>query len=180
MKTILKVLGAAAVAVAIMAVTIRDAKADRPDFNRGDKRGNRDEHRVESRRDNFRRVVPQRFESRRFETRRDHGSFWDFGFLFAYSPPPPVYYSPPPQPVYYAPPPAVYDSPSPVVYSQPSQMSPAEVKAMAQSRVSDEIIISQIRASRVVYRLTTAEIIDLTNCGVSQRVIDFMINTASS
>jgi surface antigen len=53
----------------------------------------------------------------------------------------------------------------------------ADIKALAKAGVSDEVIISQIRNSRVVYRLTTAEIIDLKDSGVSQRVIDFMINT---
>ena len=55
----------------------------------------------------------------------------------------------------------------------------ADIKAFSAARVSDEVIISQIRNSRTVYRLTTAEIIDLKNSGVSQRVIDFMINTPS-
>jgi hypothetical protein len=31
-----------------------------------------------------------------------------------------------------------------------------------------------------MYRLTTAEIIDLKNSGVSEKIIDFMINTASA
>lgn len=55
----------------------------------------------------------------------------------------------------------------------------ADIKALAKAGVSDEVIISQIRNSRTVYRLTTAEIIDLKDTGVSQRVIDFMINTPS-
>jgi uncharacterized protein YcfJ len=55
----------------------------------------------------------------------------------------------------------------------------ADIKALAKADVSDEVIISQIRNSRVVYRLTTAEIIDLKDSGVSQKVIDFMINTPS-
>jgi len=55
----------------------------------------------------------------------------------------------------------------------------ADIKALAKAGISDEVIISQIRNSRVVYRLTTAEIIDLKDAGVSNRVIDFMINTPS-
>ena len=53
----------------------------------------------------------------------------------------------------------------------------ADIKALAKAGVSDEVIISQIRASRTAYHLTTAEIIDLKDSGVSQKVIDFMINT---
>jgi len=55
----------------------------------------------------------------------------------------------------------------------------ADIKALAKAGVSDEVIISQIRASRTVYHLTTAEIIELKDAGVSQKVIDFMINTPS-
>jgi outer membrane lipoprotein SlyB len=53
----------------------------------------------------------------------------------------------------------------------------ADIKALARAGVSDEVIISQIRNARTVYRLTTAEIIELKDAGVSERVIDFMINT---
>jgi hypothetical protein len=55
----------------------------------------------------------------------------------------------------------------------------ADVKELARAGVSDEVIISQIRNSHSVYQLSTAEIIDLKDAGVSERVIDFMINTAS-
>jgi hypothetical protein len=39
--------------------------------------------------------------------------------------------------------------------------------------------ISQIRNSRAVYRLSTAEIIDLKESGVNNKAINYMINTAS-
>ena len=55
----------------------------------------------------------------------------------------------------------------------------ADIKALTKAGVSDDVILSQIRNSHVVYRLSTAEIIDLKDSGVSQRVIDFMINTPS-
>jgi len=54
----------------------------------------------------------------------------------------------------------------------------ADIKALAKAGVSDEVIISQIRNSHTVYHLSTAEILDLKDGGVSERVIDFMINTA--
>ncbi len=53
----------------------------------------------------------------------------------------------------------------------------ADVKAMARAGVSEDAIISQIRNSRTVYRLTAPEIIDLHEGGVSPKVIEFMINT---
>jgi hypothetical protein len=55
----------------------------------------------------------------------------------------------------------------------------ADIKALVKAGMSDEVIMSQIRNSRTVYRLSTVEIIDLKDSGVSERVIDFMINTPS-
>lgn len=55
----------------------------------------------------------------------------------------------------------------------------ADIKAMAQAGVSDEVIISQIRATGSTYRLSAADIIELHNAGVSNKVIDYMINTAT-
>jgi hypothetical protein len=54
------------------------------------------------------------------------------------------------------------------------------VKALAKAGLSDEVILSQIRNTQAVYHLTAAEIIDLKNSGVSEKVIDCMINTASA
>jgi len=113
---------------------------------------------------------------------RGHHSHWGFGYSLAYCPPPvcyvprPVYYLPPPPPVLVSPAPAVvYPAPRPAERT----LSLADIKALAQSGISDEVIISQIRSTRSVFRLSTAEIIDLKESGVSQRVIDYMINTAS-
>jgi outer membrane lipoprotein SlyB len=52
-----------------------------------------------------------------------------------------------------------------------------DVKSLAKAGISDDLIISQIRNSRTVYYLTTADIIDLKNAGVSEKIINFMINT---
>lgn len=62
--------------------------------------------------------------------------------------------------------------------SQPTGVT--DVKSLAKAGLSDEVILSHIRNSQAVYHLTTAEIIDLKNSGVSEKVIDFMINTASA
>jgi len=53
----------------------------------------------------------------------------------------------------------------------------ADIKMLAKTGISDEIILSQIRNAHVVFHLTTAEILDLKQSGVSEKVIDFMINT---
>jgi outer membrane lipoprotein SlyB len=69
---------------------------------------------------------------------------------------------------------------APQTYARVDQGQPlsvADVKALAQAGISDNVIISQIRNSHTVYRLNAADIIDLRNAGVSNQVIDFMINT---
>jgi outer membrane lipoprotein SlyB len=53
----------------------------------------------------------------------------------------------------------------------------ADVKAMAAARVSDDVIINQIRSSHTVFQLGSSDIIDLHNSGVSDNVINFMIST---
>ena len=63
---------------------------------------------------------------------------------------------------------------------QGQPLAVADVKALAKSGISDEVIISQIRNSHSVYHLSTAEVIDLRDTGVSMKVIDFMINTATT
>jgi hypothetical protein len=63
---------------------------------------------------------------------------------------------------------------------QGQSISVADVKALAAAGLSDDVILSHIRNSQAVYHLTTAEIIDLKKSGVSEKVIDFMINTASA
>jgi hypothetical protein len=52
-----------------------------------------------------------------------------------------------------------------------------DIKALVKAGVGDDLVISQIRNSRTVYRLSTADIVELKNSGVSEKIIDFMINT---
>jgi len=54
-----------------------------------------------------------------------------------------------------------------------------DIKAMTKSGLSDDVIIGQIISTRAVYSLDANAIIDLTNSGVSQRVIAYMVNTAN-
>ncbi|HUJ72636.1 MAG TPA: hypothetical protein VLZ30_10345 [Verrucomicrobiae bacterium] len=92
------------------------------------------------------------------------------------------------QPIYSAPPPAPAptDSPQPkvidVAQGNASNQVPsvADVKAMVKAGIGEEVILSHLRNSQAVYHMTTAEIIDLKNSGVSEKVIDYMINTASA
>ena len=62
----------------------------------------------------------------------------------------------------------------------PPPPSVADIKALARSGVADDIIINQINSSRAVYHLDANAIIDLTQAGVSQRVITYMINTGEN
>lgn len=64
-----------------------------------------------------------------------------------------------------------------VEQSQP--LTVADVESLVRARVGDDLVISQIRNSRTVYQLKTADIIHLKNAGVSEKIIDFMINTQS-
>ena len=61
---------------------------------------------------------------------------------------------------------------------QGQSLGVADVKALVKAGLSDEVILSHIRSSHAAYRLSTAEIIDLKESGVSEKIIDFMINTA--
>ena len=68
--------------------------------------------------------------------------------------------------------------PAPRRVLYPNQpMSLADIKMLAKAGISDEVILSQIRNSHTVYRLSAAEILDLKDAGVGEKVIDFMINT---
>lgn len=69
---------------------------------------------------------------------------------------------------------------APQTYVRVQQGQPlglADIKAMARAAVSDDVIISQIISSHTVFRLSAADIIDLHNSGVSDRVVNYMINT---
>ena len=57
-------------------------------------------------------------------------------------------------------------------------MSVADVEALAKVGMNEDLIISQIRNSGSSYRLSATDIIALHNAGVSNKVIEYMINTA--
>jgi hypothetical protein len=55
----------------------------------------------------------------------------------------------------------------------------ADIKALAQAGFSDSVILNTIRSSHATYSLSSAEINDLKNAGVSARVINYMVNPAT-
>ncbi len=72
---------------------------------------------------------------------------------------------------------------APQTYARLDQGRPlnlADIKALAAARVGDDVIISQIRSTRSAYQLSSHDIIDLKQAGVSDRVLEFMINTPNA
>lgn len=59
--------------------------------------------------------------------------------------------------------------------AQDQPLTVEDIKAFARANVADDLIIGYINATRVFYRLGTAQILDLSNAGVSEKVIDYMI-----
>lgn len=72
---------------------------------------------------------------------------------------------------------------APVTYQRIEERQPlavADVKAMSAAKVSDDVIINQIQSTRTIYHLSAADIIDLHNSNVSEKVIQYMINTPNT
>jgi len=65
------------------------------------------------------------------------------------------------------------------VTSQPPGPSLAEVQTMVQAHVADSVIVNQIQNSSARYTLTADQIIALKNAGVSEVVLNALINTAN-
>ena len=63
---------------------------------------------------------------------------------------------------------------------QGTPLSLNDVKALAKAGLSDDTIIAQITVSHTVYHVSATDIIDLHANGVSQRVIDFIVNTPTT
>jgi outer membrane lipoprotein SlyB len=72
---------------------------------------------------------------------------------------------------------------APATYARVQQSEPlavTDIKAMVSSQVGDDVIISQIQSTHSIYHLSAADIIDLKNAGVSERLIQYMINTPNT
>ena len=72
---------------------------------------------------------------------------------------------------------------APQTYTRVEQGQPLsipDIKALARAGISDEVIVSQIKNSRTVFRLSAADIIDLRDAGVTDKVVNYMINTPST
>ena len=58
-------------------------------------------------------------------------------------------------------------------------LSPSDVGKLAGAKISDEVILAQIRAEKAVFELTPDQILDLKKAGVSDAVLKAMIETRS-
>ncbi len=56
-------------------------------------------------------------------------------------------------------------------------LSLTDLKNLVDAGIGDDVIISQIHASGAVYYLKTEDIIELKKSGVSEKIIDYLINT---
>ncbi len=59
------------------------------------------------------------------------------------------------------------------------QLTLNDIKNMSGNGLSDNVIIGQIQATNSIFYLNSDQIIDLKQSGVSQRVIDYMIQTGN-
>jgi uncharacterized protein YcfJ len=57
------------------------------------------------------------------------------------------------------------------------QLSIRDIEKMSDAGISDDKIIGTIDATGSVYRLTSSDVAELKSAGVSQRVIDYMLQT---
>jgi outer membrane lipoprotein SlyB len=67
-----------------------------------------------------------------------------------------------------------------VAVNQGTPLTLADVKALAKAGISEDVIINQIKNSHTVFHLSAADIIDLRDAGVSDKVVNYMINTPTT
>jgi len=58
-------------------------------------------------------------------------------------------------------------------------LSTDDIKKMSRAGLSDDVIMKQINDTKSVFYLSSADIVDLKKAGVSQRVINAMIQTGN-
>jgi hypothetical protein len=52
-----------------------------------------------------------------------------------------------------------------------------DIKALARARVNDGVILRYLRDHGTIYTLNSADVQDLRNAGVSQSIVDYMLQT---
>lgn len=69
---------------------------------------------------------------------------------------------------------------SPAVYDKMmhgDNLSPSDIKALTAAHVSDGIILRYLRDHETVYFLNSADVTSLRKAGVSQSIVDYMLQT---
>lgn len=59
------------------------------------------------------------------------------------------------------------------------QLSTDDIKKMSRAGLSDDTIMNQIHETKSIFYLSSADIVDLKKSGVSQKVINTMIQTGN-
>lgn len=59
------------------------------------------------------------------------------------------------------------------------QLSTDDIKKMSRAGLSDDTIIAEIHETKSVFYLSSADIVDLKKSGVSQKIINSMIQTGN-
>lgn len=59
------------------------------------------------------------------------------------------------------------------------QLSTDDIKKMSRAGLSDDTIINQVHETKSIFYLSSADIVDLKKSGVSQKVINTMIQTGN-
>ena len=59
------------------------------------------------------------------------------------------------------------------------QLSTDDIKKMSRAGLSDDTIMNQIHETKSIFYLSSADIVDLKKSGVSQRIINSMIQTGN-
>ena len=68
--------------------------------------------------------------------------------------------------------PAIYDK---MVHGD--QLSIYDIKSLSRAHVSDGVILRYLRNQGTVYELTTADVVGMRKSGVSESIIDYMLQT---
>ena len=74
-------------------------------------------------------------------------------------------------------------SQAPQTYAHVDQGQPltvADVRALAKAGITEDVIIGQIANSHTVFHLSSNDIIDLRDSGVTDKVVNYMINTPNT
>jgi len=72
---------------------------------------------------------------------------------------------------------------APQTYARVDQGQPltvADIKSLSKAGINEDVIISQINTSHTVFHLSSTDIIDLRDSGVTDKIINYMINTPTT